>query len=206
MGSFLTWTPHVIQNFVSGRNVALAHLQFEAALAAAGPMPACAGRPFVVTDPGPAFSFQDFYGLAAQLSVTPFHATCPPPLPLLLLAYAVEAWCVALVRAPFLARLGLAEPASPLAYLQPSVFAVATFLFADDGMARRSVEEGGIGYTGVVDSLHGICEQLLAWNQECEAEGRVGVRPGKAAADAVGGVVERKIIQAGLAPGLPVAA
>jgi hypothetical protein len=58
MGNSATWLNTVIQNFVDSRNVALAHLQFEAALTRIE-MPPCAGRPLVITDPGPPLAFRD---------------------------------------------------------------------------------------------------------------------------------------------------
>ncbi|KAL2146862.1 hypothetical protein VTI28DRAFT_1965 [Corynascus sepedonium] len=180
MGDNPTWIPHVVQNFVNSRNVALAHLQFEAALARKGgdggnnveSMPACAGRTFNVTDPGPPITFSDVYAAAEQLSATPTRALPQQPVALLLVAHAIEAWCLLLTRLPFLTSLfGLREPAGPIHMLQPSVFSVSIHTVVDDSAARKSVAEGGIGYSGGCTTIEGVCQQILEWNREQEGSG-----------------------------------
>ncbi|KAL2169917.1 hypothetical protein VTG60DRAFT_5461 [Thermothelomyces hinnuleus] len=182
-----TWIPHVVQNFVNSRNVALAHLQFEAALAPKGdgePMPACAGRTFNVTDPGPPIAYTDLYYAAEQLSVTPTRTLPQQPLALLLVAYIIEAWCLLLARLPFLTTLfGLREPSGPIHMLQPAVFNVSVHTIVDDSAARKSVAEGGIGYQGGCTTIEGLCQQLLEWNRDHEGAGgeNGGVPDGKMA-------------------------
>ena len=170
----VTWIPHIVQNFVNSRNVALSHLQFEAALAAApgSSMPRCAGRTFNVTDPGPPISFADMYLAAQSLSATRVTVTPQRPVLLFLIAHAIEAWCLLLARLPVLtAWFGWAEPAGPIHMLQPAVFNVSIHTVIDDSAARRSVQEGGIGYRGGCDTMEGMCEELLEWNREQELEG-----------------------------------
>ena len=169
----VSFSSHVIQNFVSGWNVALAHLLFEAALA--GAQPRCAGRPFVVTDPGPPPQFADFYRAAAQLSATPVEVAAVPPLPLYLLAHVVEMWAVLLARVPLLTRLGLSEPRGPMKDLQPAIWTPSAFIMVSDAAARKSVEEGGLGYRGGCTTLEGVCEQIRNWNQ---SQGKEGARGG----------------------------
>ncbi|KAK0618099.1 hypothetical protein B0T17DRAFT_509658 [Bombardia bombarda] len=167
-GSIVSWTPHIIQNFVNSRNVSLAHLLFEAALARK-PMPSCAGRPFVVSDPGPPICFRDFYSLITQLPVTPVTEAYPPPIMLLLLSHAIETYSLALARLPFLKTVfGLKDLSGPLQNLQPAIFSVTAHTIADDSAVRRSVEEGGLGYSGVGTTVDGICEQIVSWNREQE--------------------------------------
>lgn len=175
MGSCVTWIPHIIQNFVNSRNVALAHLQFEAALAQKDtPMPPCAGRTFNVTDPGPPIAFADLYGAAAQLSAKPITVTYKHPLLLFLIAHIIEAWCLLLVRVPLLTKwFGWREPKGDVHFLQPSVFSVSIHAVIDDTLARKSVAEGGIGYKGVCNTIEGICEEILEWNREQEADANV---------------------------------
>lgn len=170
-----SFTPHIIQNQVSGWNVSLAHLAFEAALApgpgregAEGTMPRCAGRPYVVTDTGPAIQWYDFFRAAKQLAVTPMEVTKLAPLPLYLIAHLVEGWSLLLARAPFLTRLGLREPKGPARDLQPSIFTPAAFIMVVDDEARKSVEDGGIGYKGLCTTLEGVCDQIWRWNREQE--------------------------------------
>ncbi|KAK3902880.1 sterol-4-alpha-carboxylate 3-dehydrogenase, decarboxylating [Staphylotrichum tortipilum] len=170
----LTWIPHIVQNFVCSRNVALAHLQFEAALAKVrkgGEVPRCAGRTFNVTDPNGPISFADSYLAATALATTGVTVQKVVPLVLFLLAHVVEAWCLLLARLPFLTRwFGLREPAGPLHMLQPAVFGVSVHTVVDDSAARRSVEEGGIGYVGGCTTMEGVCEEILAWNREHKEE------------------------------------
>ncbi|KAL2017707.1 hypothetical protein VTK56DRAFT_1732 [Thermocarpiscus australiensis] len=167
-GDNISWIPHVIQNFVNSRNVALAHLQFEAALAQTDkPMPRCAGRTFNVTDPGPPIAFADAYAAAAELSVTPFTVTYKSPLLLFFVAHVTEAWCLLLARFPFLTTwLGWREPSGPIHFLQPAVFSISIHTLIDDSAARRTVQEGGFGYKGECTTLEGVCEQILEWNRE----------------------------------------
>lgn len=172
-----SFTPDTIQNQVAGWNVALAHLAFEAALVprpggdGAADMPRCAGRPYVVTDTGPAIQWWDFFRAAKQLAVTPMEVTRLPPLPLYLIAHLVESWSLLLARVPLLTRLGLREPAGPARDLQPSIFTPAAFIMVVDKEARKSVEDGGIGYKGLCTTIEGVCDQIWRWNQEKEKEG-----------------------------------
>ena len=178
MGDNVTWIPHVVQNFVNSRNVALAHLQFEAALALAPgndqPMPRCAGRTFNVTDAGPPIAFADIYEAGEHLSATRVRTKRQSPLALLLVAYAIEAWCLLLARLPFLTTVfGLREPSGPIHMLQPAVFGVSIHTIVDDTAAKKSIAEGGIGYEAGCTTLEGVCEQILNWNREHEG-GREG--------------------------------
>lgn len=146
--------------------MALAHLQFEAALARPD-MPPCGGRTFNVTDPGPPVAYADMYAAATELSATPVSVTVTAPLPLLVLAHLTEAWCLLLARFPFLTSwFGCREPSGPVHLLQPSVFSVSIHTVVDDSRARRSVAEGGIGYESGCATLEGICEEILEWNRE----------------------------------------
>ncbi|KAB5580859.1 hypothetical protein GE09DRAFT_454622 [Coniochaeta sp. 2T2.1] len=164
--TIVSWFPHVRHNFVSGRNVALAHLQMEAALARPE-MPLCAGRPFNVTDPNPPLAFLDLYNAISQLSAGPVSMAFPPPVVPLMVAHLVEAWCLLLARWPFLTDvLAFREPVPPLLWLQPSVFTASSHSIVNDSAARRSVEEGGLGYGGVCTTLEGFCELMLCWNRD----------------------------------------
>lgn len=194
MGSCVTWILHVIQNFVNSRNVAIAHLQFEAALAQTDrPMPACAGRTFNVTDPGPPIAFADLYAAAVQLSATPITVTRKSPLLLYLIAHVTEAWCLLVTRVPLLTRLGLREPSGPIHFLQPSVFSVSIHTVVDDSMARKSVAEGGIGYEGGCTTIEGVCEEMLEWNREQEENGAVAAGEGPDGKVAKAGLVAKGV-------------
>jgi hypothetical protein len=173
-GDNMTWIPHVVQNFVNSRNVALAHLKFEAALAdkPAAAMPRCAGRTFNVTDQGPPIAFADVYRAGEELATTHVRNTPVSPALLFLVAHAIEKWCLLLACLPFLTSVfGLREPSGPIHMLQPSVFSVSCHTIVDDSAAKRSVEEGGIGYRAGCTTMEGVCEEILEWNREHEGAG-----------------------------------
>ena len=65
-------------------------LRVEAALAR-DEMPRCAGRPFVICDEKPVM-FRDMYRTCEVAATTLVEVTIVPPLPLVILAYAVEMW------------------------------------------------------------------------------------------------------------------
>lgn len=207
-GDVLTFGPKVIQNVVSSRNVSLAHLGFEAALApndkpsgdsnsnsnSNSSMPPCAGRPLVVTDRGPPPGWADFFRAARLVSSTPFSVREVPPLPLYLVAVVVEAWSLLLARFPRLLAgppLGLREPKGDLRNLQPAVFTPTAFVMCRDDRARRPVGEGGIGYEAAMGSLEGVCELLRDWNREQEGEKEAARKKGPGAV--------RSILEADLA-------
>ncbi|KAI1860526.1 hypothetical protein JX265_009925 [Neoarthrinium moseri] len=159
-GTSPTWTPNVLQNCVHVGHVSLAHLLFEAALLGSEEMPGCAGRPFNITDPGPAALFQDYYKLMQKLAVTPTKVIPVPPVPLLLFAYVVEA-LDSLSRAP---GFKWVKPSGDLAMLQPSIFSATTHVPIIDTAAKKSVAEGGLGFKGVCTTIEGMCQQVLDWN------------------------------------------
>lgn len=161
------WVNHVIQSCAHGINSAIAHLQFEAILAT-GPAAASApqaGRPFVVADPGPPVYYGDVYRVISALNTTPFRLLVLPPVPMLLLAYAVEFYNLLPARFPVLSGW-LPKLPGDVGYLEPGLFSICTHLFMDDGEARKGLEEGGLGYTGVVTTLEGMCQELNEWNRE----------------------------------------
>ncbi|KAK6841501.1 3-beta hydroxysteroid dehydrogenase/isomerase family [Apiospora arundinis] len=140
-------------NLVHATHVSIGHLLFEAALLDHGDretMPGCAGRPFVITDPNPPPSFRDIYNVCMTLAVTPCQVQMLQPVPMLLLAYAIE-FCDTLAR-QLPAR-------GQIALLQPATFSVATHTPATDAAAQKPVAEGGLGYRGVYTTLEGVCQQ-----------------------------------------------
>ncbi|KAH8893698.1 NAD(P)-binding protein [Thozetella sp. PMI_491] len=193
-----SWTPHIVQNFVNSRNVALGHLQLEAALARPA-MPRCAGRTFNVTDDGLPPSFTDLYNTVFEVAEKKITLLFPPPLVVLVTAHLIEAWCLLLAYAPFLKALGLGEPGWPVAYMQPSVFSVCSHTIGFDSAARRSVEDGGIGYTPGCTTMEGFCQQVREWNVRTQ-----GTQAGSAKVRAAGKVAQMAV-DAGLTP-VPVAA
>ncbi|KAL2160957.1 hypothetical protein VTH06DRAFT_8669 [Thermothelomyces fergusii] len=161
------WTSHIVQNFVHGINAAVAHLDLEAVLAAAGSETrAQAGRPFVVTDPNPPVRYGDVYRLLRALSGSGFRALALPPVLVLLLAYPVEWYVVARARWPALRRV-LPPPPGLVKHLQPGIFSICTHLVASDGAAARPVGEGGLG---------GMAQEVVEWNRD-RRDARGGAPP-----------------------------
>ncbi|KAI0122013.1 hypothetical protein F4814DRAFT_445961 [Daldinia grandis] len=69
-----SWVSHIVQNFVHGANVSIAHLQHEAALARPWiESTRQAGRPFVVTDLNPPITYSDLYNASETLSAPISH-------------------------------------------------------------------------------------------------------------------------------------
>ncbi|KID76929.1 Short-chain dehydrogenase/reductase family 42E member 1 [Metarhizium brunneum] len=168
-GRVPTFSAPWVQSWVGARNVSLAHLLLQEALVGdAGA--AVSGRPFTVTDEGPPMRFDDLYLLLDELSVTGLQVDYPPPAVLLLVAFAIEAYCVLLKKMPALGRLGLREPAEPMCLFQPGIVDSAVTQIADDGDARRPVGEGGLGYEGVCSTAEGLCVLVGEWNTWVEEQ------------------------------------
>jgi hypothetical protein len=92
--------------------------------------------------------------------------TSVPAVPMLLLSYVIELWCLARVYSPMMARL-LPEVPYPLVQLQPSVVnASVPHQTASDAPARRSITSGGIGYHGACTSLEGMADQVRIYLEE----------------------------------------
>jgi len=107
--------------------------------------------------------------LATELSVTRVAVTSVPPVALLIFAHVIESYVSIVTRFPFLTTwFGLREPRFPINYLQPSTLRGSMHILVDDSAAKKSIEEGGLGYDGVCTSLEGMCEELVAWNLEHE--------------------------------------
>lgn len=173
-----------IQSFVSGWNVSLAHLDLEAALLGRGTtatsptgLPKCSGRPFVITDNGPAPQWTDCHRAVALLRVPPSRGVEVSPLPVYLLSFVLEWWCLLLAWFPVLTRAPFhwGEPVGEWSVVRPNVFTnIHACMFCVDTAARRSVEDGGIGYRGGNTTLEGVCELIRNWNEEWSRAGKAG--------------------------------
>ncbi|KAK4682439.1 hypothetical protein QC764_116390 [Podospora pseudoanserina] len=159
-----TWCAHIIQPFVHGINVAIAHLDYEAVLAA-NPKAPQAGRPFMITDPNPPISYIDMYLAIETLATTPFKLIRLPPLPMWFLSYIVEWYSLLPVKYPFLRRI-LPELKGDIKHMKPGLFSVTTHMVATNENAGRSVDEGGLGFRGVVTTLEGMVQEIVEWNVE----------------------------------------
>ncbi|KAI1496443.1 hypothetical protein F5X99DRAFT_400506 [Biscogniauxia marginata] len=159
-----TWVPHIVQSFVHGANVAIAHLHHEAALLLLESP--SSGRPFVVTDPNPPITYGDLYTAIRMLSVHPFATIRVPPVAILVLAHAVELYDDLPQRLPSLLSKMLPQLRGDLKLLKPGIFSICTHLVASDADARKPISRGGIGYEGVLTTLEGMVLEVLEWNRE----------------------------------------
>ncbi|KAI1430300.1 NAD(P)-binding protein [Xylaria sp. FL1777] len=168
---FPTWVFHIVQSFVHGANVAVAHLQREAVLALPRDEDAArySGRPFVVTDPNRPVAYDDLYTAIKTLSIHPFQTVRVPPVVILLISHVMEIYADLPFRFPFLKPF-LPKVEGDLNHLRPSIFSIITHLIANDEDARKDVSEGGLGYTGLLTTLEGVVLEILEWNQEHEGE------------------------------------
>ncbi|KAI2631239.1 hypothetical protein GGS21DRAFT_523977 [Xylaria nigripes] len=174
-----TWVDHIVQSFVHGANVAVAHLHHEAALVRPSAS-SQSGRPFVVTDPNPPISYGDLYSAIKVLSRHPFTKLSLPPVAMLLLSYVVELYSEIpfLLPFPFSFISKLLPPLQgDVQHLKPGLFSITTHLVACNDEASKRVSEGGLGYQGVLTTLEGMVLEILEWNREheClgEAEGKI---------------------------------
>lgn len=86
---------------------------------------------------------------------------------MLLLSYLIEAYILTQHALPSPLKNLLPILPSDIAQLQPALFSIATcHVIADDGDARKNVEEGGLGYKGICTTLEGMCMQIREWNME----------------------------------------
>ncbi|KAL4896528.1 hypothetical protein BDV59DRAFT_108314 [Aspergillus ambiguus] len=165
-----SWTYDVIHSFVNAENVSLAHLLYEQRLIEhtnnPDDRPNIGGQSFVVSDPNPAVSFSDVYLLLTTLSKTPVNFPRVPAIPFFLLSYLVE-WYAVFQHSycPWLPRV-----VGDLAQMQPGLFFITNVhTFADDSRARKSPEQGGLGYAPSITTLAGMCKQLVDWNKHVKA-------------------------------------
>ncbi|QDS68357.1 hypothetical protein FKW77_010723 [Venturia effusa] len=167
MSKVPSWVSPIVQNFVYSKNVSVAHLQLEAALTLPTPSPKAAGKSYVITDPNPAISYGDMYTIIPTIANSSFELQKLPPIPIFLLSYLIEAYTLFQHALP--ASLGKLLPTLPpdIVQLQPTLFNIANcHLIADDSDARKSVEEGGLGYKGICTTLEAMCMQIREWNME----------------------------------------
>lgn len=169
MGDCPTWTSRIVQSFVHGANVALAHLDFEAVLASPKSVSSSqAGRPFVITDPNPPIMYDDLYFLLETLAITPFRTIALQPVAPLLVSYIIEWYTLLLIKWPIFRRL-LPPLAGDVKHLKPAIFSICTHLVASNSVASRPVSQGGLGFSGVFTTLEGMTQEIIEWNRVHQA-------------------------------------
>ncbi len=127
-----------------------------------------AGRPFVVTDPGPPITYSDVYTAIEALTITPFRLVILQPVVLVLLSHAVEWYTDLLIKWPVLRRI-LPPVTGDVKHLQPGIFSICTHLLATNKVIGQPVSSGGLGYTGVVTTMEAMAQEIAEWNQVHQA-------------------------------------
>ncbi|KAK3330748.1 hypothetical protein B0H66DRAFT_73640 [Apodospora peruviana] len=176
-GDLPTWVSHVIQSFVHGINAAIAHLHFEAVLARPGCSASApqAGRPFVVTDPNPPITYGDLYYAIKTLAVTHFRTITIPPVIILLVCHVIEWYTLLRVKYPVFCTM-LPPITGDAKFLEPGLMDICTHLVASNAAVGRTVEAGGLAYTGVVTTLEGMVQEVMEWNHEHEEADAKGTK------------------------------
>jgi hypothetical protein len=118
-----------------------------------------------VTDPNPPISYNDLYAVISTLSIHPFRVLVLPPVFILLLSHLVEWYIVLPYRVPVLRKF-LPKLRGDLRQLQPGLFSICTHLLGVDADARKPVEQGGLGYEGVLTTMQGMVTEVVEWNRE----------------------------------------
>ncbi|KAI0517882.1 hypothetical protein F5B22DRAFT_602841 [Xylaria bambusicola] len=162
-----TWVNHIVQSFVHGANVAIAHLHHEAALLQPSAS-SHSGRPFVVTDPNPPISYADLYSAIRVLSCHSFTTLSLPPVLMLVLSHMVEFYMdLPFLPFPFSVLGKLLPPLQgDVRHLKPGLFSICTHLIASNSDVSKPLAEGGLGYEGVMTTLEGMVLEVLEWNRE----------------------------------------
>jgi hypothetical protein len=183
-----TWVGNIIQSFTYVENASSAYPPPRAAIISHDPShrlpaahllyeqrllelldgnttnPDTGGQAFVIADPNPPPTYGDVYlALETLSSGECYFPACSPTL-MLLISHLIEVYYLThhyLSTACPLHLAWLLPPAlrGDVVNLQPSLTAlVGVHLFFDDQRARRSPEEGGLGYGGGWTTLEGICK------------------------------------------------
>lgn len=157
-----SFTPNVVQSLVHGANVAVAHLQLEAALVTHDHPQA--GRPFVISDPNAPVTYSTIYNTINTLSAYRFNMVVYSPLTMLLMTY-ITAFYTRFLR-PFV-NLDHIFPEIRDRFMKvtPTYFDFFRHVVINDAEAKKPVKEGGLGYTGVVTTLEGLVQEVLDWHE-----------------------------------------
>lgn len=86
---------------------------------------------------------------------------------MLLLSYCVEFYSLLPARVALLAKY-LPPLSGDVKHLLPGLFSICTHLVASNECISRPVDQGGLGYRGVLTTLEGMCMELVDWNKEQE--------------------------------------
>nr|POF03948.1 3 beta-hydroxysteroid dehydrogenase type 7 [Quercus suber] len=152
-----SWAHNCVQNFVGVQNVSIAHLLLEAKLIGAD-RALVGGQAYAITDPGPPITYGDLYSMLSLLANTTTRFPSIPGLPLLGLAYLVEAYV------NFRRRYaGFLPPITgQLLLCQPAVFSISMV----NVCYSITKAESELGYRGPFTTLHGVAADVFEWNEK----------------------------------------
>lgn len=186
------WTSGSLHSHCFVENCALAHLLYERRLVdliqqevqddgknGRGRLPDIGGQAFCITDPGPPMTYGEGYRLLTLLTKGSCVFTSVSPTMMLFLAYFIEVYTLAqFFISSITCKMNLRIPAwlklpslenTDIKKLTPSMFSLTSaHIVVDDGKARRAVESGGLGYTGVWGSREGVYK---VWRDQGIIEG-----------------------------------
>ncbi|KAK9788114.1 putative Vitamin b6 transporter bsu1 [Seiridium cardinale] len=135
-----------------------------------------AGKPFCVTDPNPPITYGDLYMAVKTLSIHPFLDVHVPPIVILVLSYCVEWYSLLPYRVSFLKRF-LPEVKGDIRHMKPALLSICTHLLGTNAESSKPVQEGGLGYKGLLTTIEGMALEILEWNREhATANGSLGRR------------------------------
>ncbi|KAG2003470.1 C-3 sterol dehydrogenase [Coprinopsis cinerea AmutBmut pab1-1] len=175
-----SWTPqwlhNVVHSFVHVENCSLAHLLYERRLldvmnqaavpsddpaSASKPLlPDIGGQAFCITDPGPPIYWNDMYTIFETLTAGRCYFPYVSPTFVFLIAHLIELYYLlqyfATTSFPVLKSF-LPPITGEISYLQPAALGSSNVhIIVDDSKARKSPEEGGLGYKGVWTTREGF--------------------------------------------------
>jgi len=152
-----TWISNIVSHFVYVENCALSHLLYEARLieGSTATRPDISGQAYAITDPGTPPTYGDVYNTLTTLTNGETYFPELSPTSMLLVSYLIEFYY--LTRYFVFGDRFLPAVNSDLVNLQPSLYNLTmVHLIFDDSRARKSPEEGGLGYRGAWTTLQGL--------------------------------------------------
>lgn len=164
-GNTATFSRPWAQHYVYVGNVSLAHLQYEVAMLSSEHVDNVAARPWLITDKGKALYYKDCYRIFDLCLEKGLKVAVPPPGLLMAVAHMMEAYDVFRSYLPFFGQF-LPFPGVPTCFLQPGTVDAAVNMVVDDSESRKTLEDGGIGYSPAYDSLQGICDMVTTFNEK----------------------------------------
>lgn len=119
----------------------------------------------MVTDPNPPIMYSDLYLALKTLSINAIVVVHLQPVIILILAHLLEWYSLLPYNLPFLKAV-LPELKGDVRYLKPGLISICTHLVGTNAEISKPLDEGGLGYKGVLTTLDGTALEILEWNKE----------------------------------------